>query len=358
MNHWNSIRIGLVGLIISIMPGCADSVLFVTKTSIGIDFDTKPPSASIAYDRTEGYLGPRYDNGAVPPVYGRILSDAAIFNAQVRQIYATGGAARRVLLAKGACANEENKEVKASKEVCQSSPPELEGNKRLMFFGTTTSTGLKVTFSPEYQYPDSFHLGYKRKEFSFIPVGTITKDGKTVDTYPSVLAAIDTRASASTGKFGIGATAATESSAPSAGLLTGQFFATGTAAEQLAMNDDIRNFFTDETADAFHVYRDTKSQQENQAKRTLLCYMNLIDPDAMTAAWDNANQHQLFWTADRLKQLQDLKASGTTALEKAERLREASRFYAVDIANVEGSKPDRTKRLADHRKHVCGLAGL
>ena len=35
------------------LAGCAssDHVLFVTKTSIGIDFDSKPATASRAYDR-------------------------------------------------------------------------------------------------------------------------------------------------------------------------------------------------------------------------------------------------------------------------------------------------------------------
>ena len=97
ISNWAVWRIGAIGLFSLVAMGCADSVLFVTKTSIGLDFDTKPPAASIAYDRTEGYLAPRYDNGAIPPVYGRIRSDAKIFNANVRQIYATGSAAQRVL---------------------------------------------------------------------------------------------------------------------------------------------------------------------------------------------------------------------------------------------------------------------
>lgn len=337
MNRLNTIGVGLVGLFTTLMTGCADSVLFVTKTSIGIDFDTKPPSASIAYDRTEGYLGPRYDNGAVPPVYGRILSDAAIFNAKVRQIYATGPAAQRVLHTEAEC--------NANAQLCPSAGAKLEGGKRLMFFGTMTSTGLKVTFSPEYQYPDSFHLGYKRKEFSFIPVGTTMENGKAVDTYPAVLAAIDTRA-----------TAATENSTPSADIMTGQFFATGAAAEQLAIKPEIHTFFKDETDDAFHVYRDTKAQQDNQAKRTLICYMNLTDPDAMASAWNNANQNQLFWEANRLNQLQSLKTTGAADAEKAENLRKASHLYAADIANVDGNTVSRTKQLTEHRKHVCRLA--
>lgn len=133
--------------------GCAyrDSVLFVTKTSLGIDVDSKPPSASIAYDRVEGFLGPRYDNGGVPPVVGRLQTDGAVFNPRVRQLYATGSAAALV-----------------ADQNASAGPTELKGKKMFMFFGTTTSTGLKVTFMG--QYPDSFHIGYRRKEFSFIPL--------------------------------------------------------------------------------------------------------------------------------------------------------------------------------------------
>ena len=40
--------------------------------------------------------------------------------------------------------------------------------KRLVFFGTSTTLGLKAGFSGD-GYPDSLTFGYKRKEFSFIP---------------------------------------------------------------------------------------------------------------------------------------------------------------------------------------------
>jgi hypothetical protein len=77
------------------MAGCAstDHVLFVTKTSIGIDFDAKPATASIAYDRIEGYVAPRYANGEIPPVVASVKSDGAIFKPAMRQVYATGDAA-------------------------------------------------------------------------------------------------------------------------------------------------------------------------------------------------------------------------------------------------------------------------
>jgi hypothetical protein len=320
------------------MSGCADSVLFVTKTSIGLDFDTKPPAASIAYDRVEGYIGPRYDNGAVPPVYGRILSDKAIFNTKVRQIYATGAAAQRVLHTPQECAQ--------NPKTCAPASTELVGGKRLMFFGTTTATGLKVTFSPEYQYPDSFHLGYKRKEFSFIPLGEFVKpDGAKEDRYPSVLAAIDTEATASGGV-----------SAPSAGLLTSQFFATGATADQLAQEDYIRNLFEDEAADAFRVYRSVYGAQEVEATRILRCYLG-VTIAKRPEAWADANAQGLFRQPIQLQEMTALRdaALADPALREA-KLREADRMYASDIAILEGTQPARLQGLKQHRKKVCELA--
>jgi hypothetical protein len=317
------------------MTGCADSVLFVTKTSIGLDFDTKPPAANIAYDRVEGYIGPRYDNGAVPPVLARIHSDAAVFNAKVRQIYATGPAAQRILATPNEC--------RQKTDTCPPVTHKLTGGKRLMFFGTTTSTGLKVTFSPEYQYPDSFHLGYKRKEFSFIPIGHDEKTDE--DKYPSVLAAVNTKGSASIDK-----------GQPSARLLAGQFFATGAAAEQLAQKADIQRFFKEEMEDMFQSYRDSKAAQEHQAKRVLLCYFTkLKSDDNRVSAWEDANKKHLFWEPKRLEQLRTLlQESETAPSTSAEKMAEANQLYAADIAIVSGDDPERLELLSQHREHVCG----
>ncbi len=335
----------IVGPLLLAATGCTDSVLFVTKTSIGLDFDTKPPAASIAYDRAEGYLGPRYDNGAVPPVYGRILSDTAVFNAKVRQIYATGPAAQIVLHDKIECDADHLRDT--DNPLCPRTSQKLEGGKRLMFFGTTTSTGIKVTFSPEYQYPDSFHFGYKRKEFSFIPVGhdPINK----VDRYPSVLAAIDT-----------GALAAMDKSVPTANLMTSQFFATGAAAEQLATEPYMHDFFKDEAADAFHAYHVQKGQQASEAGRSLRCYVG-VPSDKLPLVWQDANTNGLLRTEDdgashfdTMNLLHRNAMSDATIRET--KLREANKIYASDIAIVEGASPLRGEGLEKHRKKVCEIA--
>jgi hypothetical protein len=212
----NNVTVTLTVCSVLALAGCADHVLFVTKTSLGIDFDSQPASASIAYDRIDGYIAPRYDNGEIPAVVASVKSDGGIFNPQIRQIYATGDAAEIVVEARANPAKTENKEG-----------PKLQGNKKLMFFGSTTTTGLKVGFSTG--LPDSLIFGFRRKEFSFIPLGTVGTGAEAYDVYPSVLASIDTSARAGT---------------PSeTGLRNIQFFATGQAARSLATNDIIRQDF-------------------------------------------------------------------------------------------------------------------
>ncbi|KQV56521.1 MULTISPECIES: hypothetical protein [unclassified Caulobacter] len=193
----------------SVLSGCAkpDSVLFVTNASFGVNVEGKPASASVGYDRTEGYLAPSFPSGAAPPVIASIETGGGLLNPKVRQLYATGAAA-----------------VKASgSHKAPDGPTTLEGApaaKRMIFFGTTTSLGMKVAVDAS-GTPDAFTFGYKRKEYSYIPL--TKKDAKTETyVYPSVLASIDT--------VTLAAAPATKGS----GLTSRQFFATGPAAEALA----------------------------------------------------------------------------------------------------------------------------
>jgi hypothetical protein len=193
---------------IVLLTGCGgDHVLFVTDTSIGINVDSKPTTVSIAYDRIEGFVGPRYDSGAIPPVVGTLQTGGSVFNPRIRQFYATGKAA---LTATGS----------------KDSPNLSTGTKKQAFFGTSTTLGVKAGFDSQSPVPDSFVFGYKRKEFSLIPVGQTTA----ADTYASTLASIDSNTTTA------GAPAGAPAGANNTGLTSAQFFATGGAAEALAAN--------------------------------------------------------------------------------------------------------------------------
>ncbi len=195
--------------------GCAqnDRVLFVTSSSLGINVDSKPPTASLAYDRTEGFVGPRYDNGGMPEVVAMIDSDGGLFKPEVRQLYATGAAATTAV-----GRNTEG-------------PKTLTGGRRMAFFGTSTTTGFKIGFGEASPIPDSFLFGFRRKEASVIPLGTTGQGAAQTDVYASVLGSYDS------GVVAAGGSGDTK-------FRMKQFFATGQAAEVLASRPEVQNVFT------------------------------------------------------------------------------------------------------------------
>lgn len=320
------------------LTGCAtvDDVLFVTKTSIGFELDSKPATASISYDRIEGYFGPRYDNGAVPPVFASINTDGKILNPQIKQLYATGAAATNLALGSG-------QSVKA--------PSDLSGSKKLMFFGTTTTTGLKVGFTSN--IPDNFVLGFKRKEFSLIPLGKrrvepddSNNSKRVVDVYPSVLASIDTGA---------------RTGAPSdTSLITHQLFATGEVAAELGKEPDLKNLMKKRTKDAFEVYKLALGDQQTEALIVLRCLTNIEDKQ-LPSVWEDAKRHNLFYSSDKYDKLITAYSNAVkeTDIEvREQKIRGLRNRYADDIGITDGSTPTRAQMLQAHGKFVCDLAKL
>ncbi len=302
--------------------GCAtkNSVLFVTKTSLGVDIEAKPSTLNIAYDRTEGYFAPRYENGAVPPVLGQVQTDGGVFNAKVKQLYATGNAAET--LAKG---------------TLQLGSQSLKGEKKLMFFGTSTTTGLKIGFTTE-AVPDSFLFGFKRTEFSFIPIGST--DG--TDHYPSVLATYN--------NFARGDTKG------SAGLQTGQFFATGLAADYYANDPDIKAYFRNEAKNAFTAYYDAVKEQNEASVSILRCYIGVREDDK-PKVWEDANRLGLFREPNTMTEINEwYKKARENPPIREENLLKADRRYVSDIYVTDGSTPLRIGNLKEHKEKVCEIA--
>ena len=305
--------------------GCAspgEHVLFVTKTSLGIDLDGAPASASIAYDRTEGYLGPRFENGAVPPVVAKISSNGQILGRDIKQYYATGTAANKLT----------GNDLKASK-------PGLEGDAKPMFFGTSTTLGIKIGFTTT--VPDSFVLGYRRKELSLIPIGTtivLAEDGKTEikqRSYPSVIGVFSSDYSAKT--------------PVDSGFGVAQFFATGTAAESLADSAPLQSEFRKFAIDAVAEFKDATRAQQATALSLLDCFTSM--PDAkLDAALDNAKDLDLY--GDRAGDPKTYKAIKTTAASDKQKAR--AQYVAV-MSTVDTGDKDRSGRLEGHRVYVCGL---
>jgi hypothetical protein len=216
--------------------GCAtgkDSIIFVTKTSVAIDVDTNPPTFDVGYGRYEGSIAPVAKDGEVLPLLSSISSDGGIssgvFGAGVTQNFGVGNAA--VIMSQYLGSNLNPVEGSRTKFASLISSPAsvsgtIETGKRY-FFGTKTTFGFTTSFAAERGYtPDSISLGYKRKEFAYVPIRQKGDSGSETLSIPSMLATSGTSVSADTNQ---------------SGFSVSQFYATGQAANFLAANPTIRN---------------------------------------------------------------------------------------------------------------------
>lgn len=290
------------------LSGCAtapDTVVFITKTSLGIDVESTPPGASIAYDRTEGYIGPRYDNGTVPAIAASFSTNGKLLDRQIKQVYATGRAAKLATGVQGGTTPTET----------------FSGDKKTMFFGTSTVLGTRMSFAPT-GLVDSFVLGYKRRELSVIP---ITDAG-----VPSVLAMLDSGVQAD--------------NAAGAGLQLQQFFATGAAADQIASKGDIQAAFSGDARQALTRYRSHQIEQARLAIETLAC-LSRVDDAKLPMVWQSAEELSLFDDAQIVPRLRTAAAP-----------RLARSLYTREIAVLDPAAEKKTGLLTGHRVQVCTLA--
>lgn len=185
------IRLGSSVTLALFASACAtspDTVVFVTKTSIGVDVEQQTPGVSVAYDRVEGYLAPRYSGDKIPAVYASFNSNGEVYNRDVRHVYATGRAAKAIAANQALLArlDKTNKVHNlASFPAVPESRPEIaskpgEKAQKTMFFGTSTTIGLKIATAD--LTGDTFTFGVKRKEMSVIP------SNGDPDDFPSVIA--------------------------------------------------------------------------------------------------------------------------------------------------------------------------
>ncbi len=234
MNPWcrRGPALAVLALTLGACASPRENAIFVTKTSLSVfDAESAPVGVSFAYDRVEGYAGPRFDDGSVFPVVGYLETDNSHFLREVRQTYATGKAAGLITklddakVASGA--NEAKADQPAGEKTDKAAP--TQEKPPALFFATSTMIGLKIAFQPGNYGLDSFTFGYKRKEASVIPV---EKGHNT-----SVFASIDTSGGVSDPIVNKAETGTVSN--PAQFKLT-QFFATGIAAEQIAASAGVR----------------------------------------------------------------------------------------------------------------------
>jgi hypothetical protein len=204
------------------LAACTDYATFVTATNIGINADVKTQDVSIGYGRTELFTGPGYpEQGEAPRAVGYINSDLHVFQPHIRQLYATGDAAELVTQPR----------VPNPPDSGQPPEPPYYGQRRALVFATGANVGLKLGFGAgTAPVPSSIKFGYNREEASVIPLRSDVPTEQHRDRYAPVLASMD---------MNLGGTATQAST----NLGITQFFATGSAARNLAARDEFRQYF-------------------------------------------------------------------------------------------------------------------
>jgi hypothetical protein len=204
------------------LTACTDYATFVTATNIGINADVKTQDVSIGYGRTELFTGPGYpEQGEAPRAVGYINSDLHVFQPHIRQLYATGDAAELVT----------RPTVPYPPAPSPPVEPPYYGQRRALVFATGANVGLKLGFGAgTAPVPSSIKFGYNREEASVIPLRSDVPTEQHRDRYAPVLASMD---------MNLGGTATPSGT----NLGISQFFATGSAARNLAAREEFRRYF-------------------------------------------------------------------------------------------------------------------
>lgn len=226
------------------LSGCGigfSQALFMTKSNVGVDIDTKPPTAEISIARKELAIAPAFEGGQTPPVLAGFSDhNRLLFGFGTSSVFAGGSAAR--ILSQPYSGGEHDGRL------CLDSAEAPKGVFRLFglplkeyrlpaageihpfVFGTDTSLGVKIAWSGmTAQFPDTVRVGFHRKEMALAPVfGQATREpGCTFSVeMPSFIATINVDL---------------EASEPTKTYLDyQQSFATGSAAVGLANNTDTK----------------------------------------------------------------------------------------------------------------------
>lgn len=230
----------LLGLI-SCLSACSprdDAVQFITTSNLGINTDTETASASVGYDRQELIIAPIDPNtGSIHPLYADIQQDRDLTRPRIKQVFATGPAARIISSSDTSRSAKEIKElvyeeIGSEKDAiaaaqANESPAATKPHKKtkgVVVFGTTSNIGLKLSTksgSAEVQ------LGFKRKESARIPV--VTNPDGYHEQVPSLF-----------GSLSVGTDAQLNKSPASTPFELKQIIATGAAADNAAATTEVR----------------------------------------------------------------------------------------------------------------------
>lgn len=238
-------------LILFITSGCApglNSVLFTTRSNVGLDVNATPPTTEVGIAREEFVIAPTYEKGQTHPVMASFSSGqnfASKFAFGVGSTFSTGEAA--YIMAKLYNSKAETIDYKMETGCKAPFKPKLTkvlknrlnyveaGNVKPFIFTTNTMFGIKVGWgapAPAAFVPNSLKIGFNRQEIAFTPAG-IEKCAE--DWYaanvPSLLATLDAQTNIE---------GSANSDGSNAKLTYLQYFATGVAASELSKKRGVR----------------------------------------------------------------------------------------------------------------------
>ena len=269
MTNQTKLMLGVLIFISTQIQACGigyNSLLFATKSNVGVDIDTAPPTAEISISRTEGVIEPQFENGKTLPVMAHFSSKVnglERFMFGVNSAFSTGASAAALskfysvkgnktqddLNWKGLNLSQKPKRIPWFGDEPEEIPHLEEGLVRPVYFGTHSVFGIKIEWKGTTgQYPSSIKVGYNRSELAWAPISLEKNTDADSSTYPvkvnapSLLALLNT--DSSWGMF----------NDDSNKLLYTQFFATGEAATELALKEDIRERLIDEFSNKLSLF--------------------------------------------------------------------------------------------------------
>ena len=295
-----------------LLTGCSspDRLLFVTKSTVGIDVDSRPPTSEIAINRKEGVIEPVFEGGQTPPVIASFKADAnpvaRFFGFGIGSTFATGDAAEalsalfsttdaefdaqaeKVSGCKSCTLPEKRKHllntVFGSHLILTTSPKGeflKPGSKDNLVFATDTVLGFKIDWVGA--APAGVKLGFNRKEVAWVPLALCETEAKNSDQCfpdesPEVAEGYKNTIVSNAKKAGLGENSQSHIiKAPAVfasldatyavgkdnkGLKYQQYFATGRAAVNLVAREQVRRTLAPEFKTLYETQRALVEQVE------------------------------------------------------------------------------------------------
>ncbi|MFI5399051.1 MAG: hypothetical protein ACHQ9S_26265 [Candidatus Binatia bacterium] len=290
------IKLVTLTLLCIIKCGCGigyNRMLFMTKTNVGLDVDSKPPTAELSVARREGIIEPSYEAGKTPPAAASFRFEGNWFDPRISSAFSGGKAALLMSALLNSDTSTPPKRLKS--KLCLKAPlktPALqrffskipilgslteEGDEvRPFFFATDTGYGLKVAWSGSSgSVPDTVKLGYNRKEFAYAPVFVVTPTSAPTIPAPAPASPAPAAEEPEDQPCGPGETpmeivsfiATIDNSAKLAAMNGSdlryvQFFATGEAANNLVLHPEVREVLGKQIVPAYQAVAYTRQKDQ------------------------------------------------------------------------------------------------